>query len=183
MLFNVSTLLTEPVGAARTYQLQNEVVSVPAEEYGALVSGTVSMVRTTRGILVHARLEVAARLQCARCLTAFEQPVALEFDEEFIPLRDPETGAAVEAADEEEFRIDEHQHLDLSEAVRQYEVAALPIRPICRPDCAGLCPICGQDLNQGACDCVYDVTDSRWTGLAGLAELLRTEEDHGSPEA
>lgn len=92
------------------------------------------------------------------------------------------TGEAIEA-DPDEFRIDGRNHLDLSEAVRQYEQAALPIQPVCREDCAGLCPVCGQNLNERRCDCEQPEPEGAWAGLAALAERLRTEEHDGSPEA
>ena len=82
----------------------------------------------------------------------------------------------------DDFRIDDQQHLDLSEAVRQYERSALPLRALCRPDCAGLCPVCGQDLNERACGCERVANDGRWAGLATLGERLRTEEHDGRPQ-
>jgi uncharacterized protein len=57
--------------------------------------------------------------------------------------------------------------LDLTEAVRQYRETALAMQPLCRPDCKGLCPVCGSDLNEGPCNCGAG-TDSRWSALAAL---------------
>ena len=183
MLFNVATLLGEPVGSVRAYRVERERARVPKEEYEATASGTVEMLRTARGVLVHALLALRPRLDCARCLRSFEHDLTLEFDEEFVTELDPETGEPVEGIAPEDFRIDDRQHLDLSEAVRQYEQSARPMHPLCRPRCAGLCPSCGQDLNQRACGCRRDELDSRWAGLAAFAERLRTEEDDGGAEA
>jgi uncharacterized protein len=97
--------------------------------------------------------------------------------------RDPLTGEPVEGIEPDTFMVDDRQHLDLSEAVRQYEMAALPIQPVCREDCAGLCPTCGKDLNQGPCGCSRETDDSRWGTLAGLAEQLRQEEADGGSKA
>ena len=168
MLCNVSALLREPVGATRTLHAEGERARVPAEDYEASVSGSVELMRTARGVLVRARLSVRPRTECARCLTAFEQQLTLEFDEEFVLERDPESGEPVPDLTPDDFRIDERQHLDLSEAVRQYEQAALPLHPVCRPDCAGLCSTCGTNLNGGRCSCPPQ-TGGRWQALAALS--------------
>ena len=183
MLFNVSTLLGEPVGATRSFHVEDEQARVPAEQYSAAVSGSVEMLRSARGVMVRARLEVSVGQQCGRCLLTFEHRSTIEFDEEFVPERDPESGEPVEGLSPDDFRIDdEHRHLDLSEAVRQYERSALPLRALCRADCAGLCSTCGQDLNRSACGCERVESDGRWAGLATLGERLRMEEDDGRPQ-
>jgi uncharacterized protein len=57
--------------------------------------------------------------------------------------------------------------LDLFEEIRQTMVLEIPWNPVCRPDCRGLCPRCGQDLNKGSCGCAPE-TDSRWASLKNL---------------
>jgi DUF177 domain-containing protein len=182
VLFNVSTLLHEPVGGTRAFRVDDQRAHVASEDYDATVNGTVRMLRTERGVLVSARLAVRPGLECARCLAEFEQELTLDFDEEFIVEHDPVTGKPTGEISPDEFRIDEHQHLDLSEAVRQYEQSALPLRPVCKPDCEGLCPVCGQDLNERDCGCRRDEDDDRWASLWGLAQRLRTEESDGRTE-
>ena len=63
---------------------------------------------------------------------------------------------------------------DLDEALRQYRLTAMPIQVLCRPDCAGLCPRCGTDLNRGPHECPEESVDERW------AELGRLKQDEGS---
>jgi uncharacterized protein len=178
--FNVATLLQEPVGSTREMELEGEV-AVPEQDYKSHARGRVRLMRTQRGILLRAQLEVEPTLDCARCLDPFVLPLKLTIDEEFVPLHDPMSGEAVEA-DPEDFRIDAKNHLDLSEAVRQYEQAALPIQPICRDDCAGLCPVCGQNRNVRPCDCIQPEAEPAWSNLSSLAERLRAEEQRGSTE-
>ncbi len=182
MQFNVSTLLQEPVGGTRLAEVEDEAVQVAATGYASRVSGTLRLMRTQRGVLVQADLTVRPTLECAHCLDPIVSTLRLVISEEYVPLRDPVTGEAV-AADPDEFRIDGRNHLDLSEAVRQYEQAALPIQAFCREDCAGLCPNCGQNLNERRCDCIQPAPEGAWAGLAALAERLRSEEDHGGTEA
>jgi uncharacterized protein len=179
--FNVATLLQEPVGATRRATLEDEPLAVPAAGYTARASGSVELIRTGRGVLVRARLRVRPQLECARCLSPCSVDLPLTIAEEFVPLRDPISGATV-PADPDEFRIDTQHQLDLSEAVRQYEQAALPLRPLCREDCAGLCPVCGQNLNVRRCEHEAEPGEP-WRGLAALAERLRSEESDGGPQA
>lgn len=181
MLINVSTLLTEPVGRARHYHVDCEPVTIEGIERA--LSGDLDLIRSERGVVVMASLDLEPVSQeCARCLSRFELPVHVEFDEEYVLDRDPQTGARIES-EPDDFHIDERRHLDLSEAVRQYGESVLPIQPLCREDCRGLCPECGQNLNEGACGHSGASIDHRWSGLASLAERLRTEDSDGRPEA
>jgi uncharacterized protein len=89
-----------------------------------------------------------------------------------VPTVDVTSGAPLPAPEEAStFTIDEHHILDLTEAVHQYAVIALPMKALCDEDCAGLCPSCGRDLNQGPCDCPPQEVDARWSELT---KLLKT---------
>jgi uncharacterized protein len=183
MLINVSTLLTEPVGHARRLTVDDEPVSSSVEGVEQQISGEVRLIRSERGVLVMAELDLyPVVLICGRCLEEFETSLYLAFDEEYVLERDPLTGERI-PSDQDEFHIDAHRHLDLSEAVRQYGESTLPIQPLCQAGCRGLCPICGQNLNELECECRTVQLDHRWSSLANLAEQLRTEEPDGRPEA
>lgn len=181
MQFNVATLLRDPVGSTRTIVLEDAVASVPEAGFETPATGRVRLLRSQEGVLVHAELEVESTLECSRCLTMFTMPLSLTIDEEYRPERDPFTGEAIEA-DPDDFRIDARHHLDLSEAVRQYEEAAIPIQPICREQCAGLCPVCGQNLNELRCGHDAPIVGAGLAGLSALADRLRAEEERGSTE-
>lgn len=184
MIINVSTLLGEPLGSSRHYRPIGEPVSVPSAGYARTVSGDVHLIRSQRGVLVSAQLEYEIEAECARCAQTFRLPVAVAFDEEYVYPEDPHATARGRSVDADDFVIDERRHLDLSEAVRQYEQSALPLLPLCRPDCRGLCPVCGSDLNEAACACQVGPVDERWGALGALAERLRTKEDgDGGSEA
>ena len=182
MSFNVATLLQEPVGSRRKALLDGEPMASPADQWTAEVSGSVAMLRTMRGVLVQATVRSSPVLECARCLDHFASELELTIEEEFVPLVDLLTGERVEAG-EDELRIDELHLLDLSEAVRQYEQAAIPLQPICRTGCAGLCPQCGTNRNEQRCDCDDGPASGPFAALAGLGEQLRTEESNGTTEA
>ncbi len=184
MHFNVATLAQEPIGHARRYHLERERVSVPDVDFEQEITGQVRLIRSERGILVSASLDLRpVALECARCLGTFETPMHIEFDEEYVIARDATTGERIQP-DGDDFLVDGAWHLDLSEAVRQYEESALPIQALCRPECRGLCPSCGQNLNEATCGCDTAAGSDRWSALASLAEQLRDQEKRdGPPEA
>lgn len=172
MLFNVAQLLQEPIGAERTSEIDASVPATDRDAPDSAVSGSVRLTRTNRGLLAYAELDAAARDTCGRCCQPVEMPIHLSLREEFLPTVDVHTGQPLppldEGEDAEAFRIDEHHHLDLTEAVRQALMTQLPMRPLCRPDCAGLCARCGADLNEGPCGCPDEPSDDRWSILRGL---------------
>jgi uncharacterized protein len=163
---NVSQLLKSPVGSTRNYEV-NDIAEIADGE--SLIQGEVRLTRTDRGILVTGTLHTGIELTCSRCLNSFTYPVTLNIEEEYFPLTDVNTGAPVDLPDEPEcFTINERNILDLGEAIRQYGLLAIPMKPLCREDCAGLCPTCGCNLNEGPCDCPPKSADPRWSELSTL---------------
>jgi uncharacterized protein len=167
MWFNVAQLLKESVGATRHYE-----VDEPGDILGDLpadhVRGEVELLRTARGILAKANLNLNVRQVCSRCLDEIVAPLTVLFEEEFFPRIDVHTGAAVELPDEPDaLTIDEHHTLDLTEVTRQYAWVALPLAPLCKEDCAGLCPECGVNRNRETCSCQPPVHE-RWAALGSL---------------
>lgn len=172
MQFNVAQLMKEHTGATR-----KQSVDVPASELdhetGAVdnLTGSVRLLRTVDGVLVTGRLSTAVELTCDRCLSAFAQPVHFDLEDEFKPSIDIVSGASLPLGPEDQDNlIDDHHVLDLTEVARQRLLLSLPLHPLCRPDCRGLCPTCGQNLNEGACRCHAESGDPRW---AALRDLLR----------
>ena len=108
-------------------------------------------------------------LECSRCLERFTIPVEGTLEENYQPTIDVETGRPVHRDDEDEvenaFSLTSNHELDLTEPVRQALLVALPLKPLHSEDCAGLCPTCGANLNEGPCDCQPDTTDNRWAAL------------------
>ncbi len=139
MQINVSQLLKEPIGSVGDYKIGG-VVDITGEGNGASVNGEVLLTRTNRSILVKGTLRVAVELACARCLNLFNHPLVLDIKDEFFSLNDLAGGAPLTSPDDEPggFTISNNQVLDLTEAVRQYAVMALPMKPLCRQNCTGL---------------------------------------------
>ena len=172
MRYNFSQLLKSPTGTVRHYKLHEDIGDLdPAISPLSTLDGELTMIRTGDGILVDGDLYTSVELACSRCLEPFSTPVRFAIEEEFKPTIDIVTGAKLPQteADEPATRIDARHILDLSEVVRQNLLLALPMYPVCRSKCKGLCPNCGQNWNEGPCDCTFEQIDPR---LAVLKQLL-----------
>ncbi|MBA7552431.1 hypothetical protein ES705_44992 [subsurface metagenome] len=166
MQINVSQQLKAPIGSRRSYEV-SEIINIAGGT--SMVHGKVGLTRTHRGILVKGALHTEVEVTCSRCLSLFSRPLALNIEEEYFPIIDVSSGAPLSLPEEPGcFTIDEHHILDLTEAMRQYMLLAIPMKPLCREDCAGLCPSCGHNLNEGPCNCLPQGTESRSSGLSKL---------------
>ncbi len=175
MEINVSQLLTSPVGTTKDWVI-DDVVDVNDSGVEVPIKGEILLTRTNRSVLAKGTLRTEVKLACSRCLKPITQKLNLKIEEEFFPTIDVVTGVPVDMPEEPDvFTIDDHHILNLVEAVRQYALLAIPMKPLCRKNCAGLCPVCGKNLNNGDCGCVKEV-DSRWAGLAKLASAMKSKE-------
>jgi uncharacterized metal-binding protein YceD (DUF177 family) len=116
----------------------------------AEASGEVPVNLSRTGSEVLVRGEVKARLvvPCARCLEPATVDVHAPFATTFVPA-----GAAAAGADDPDVATYDGEEIDLAELARQQILLGIPMTALCRPDCKGLCPQCGQELNQGPCSC------------------------------
>ena len=167
---NVAQLLKEHVGATRVVELDGPLLELE-DSAPAHVSGKLTLTRTDQGVWVSGPVEISADTDCSRCLVPFTLWLKVKVDEVYLPTVEVSTGAKLryaDAQDVESLKIDDHHVIDLTEALRQYRLAAMPMAPLCRPECAGICPQCGTDRNEASCDCEPPI-DARW---AKLRELL-----------
>lgn len=170
--FNVAGLLAEAPGATREARLRDHYVTLgPDVGLAGPMDAELRLQRTNRGILVRGSARAPLRRTCARCLDPFVEEVEVRLDEEFLPSVDPSSGIAVDASagDEEAQQIDGHHEIDLRPVLRDELALTEPMHPLCRPDCPGLCSVCGRSLADGPHDHGGDEVDPR---LAGLARLL-----------
>jgi uncharacterized protein len=115
------------------------------------------------------RLQATLELACSRCLEPFRRPVDATFDLRYQP-HDRNVGEGEREIEEDDLTTAfyENETIDLGELMREQFYLALPMKPLCADDCRGLCPLCGTNLNRGACSCTGDWEDPR---LAALKEL------------
>jgi uncharacterized protein len=154
LLINVSTLLQEPIGSLRHYEVEN----ARSNGLDAELSGSLRLLRTDQSVLATAALATAVSDVCGGCLEEIEIHLELSFDEEFWPSMDFTTGMSIEPPPERAgFSVMDGQ-IDLSEAVRQYVEMGRPMSPRCGSDCPGL------DTGTST----EAPVDARWSALSAL---------------
>jgi uncharacterized protein len=177
LTFNVAQLLRDTVGAYRSIEAVAELGELAPELEGvsdSVLSGPVRLMHTDAGILVQGRFLAEMQMNCARCLEPVAVPLDVSVEELFTPTIDIFTGKGITPEEEDRaLWIDEHHILDLSEVTRQGVLLAVPLSVICREDCHGLCPNCGQNLNEGKCTCEPE-PDARWGPLLSLLDQTKS---------
>ena len=167
MQLQVAQQLRQPIGTVTRFDLQEPSLTVDDTVLQDW-TGLATLLRTDRGLLVTLHATATIHERCSRCLADIDCPLNIDLQEEYIPEVDAVTGAPLRLGEQTDlFRIGRDFVLDLREGLRQYTLMSGPAKPLCRPDCAGLCPTCGANLNEGPCNCPPQV-DRRWQGLAGL---------------
>ncbi|MDR5683947.1 MAG: DUF177 domain-containing protein [Armatimonadota bacterium] len=140
---------------------------VPDIAFGAVVEGHVELRGVGRRVYVTGRARAEAELVCSRCLRTFTGAIDATVEEIFdpgLPQGDAvwtDGGLLVMPAP--------YAEVDVTELVRQHLVLAVPYAPLCRADCAGLCPVCGADRNVTGCGCRTELADARWRALESIS--------------
>ncbi|KIF03547.1 hypothetical protein PL81_23610 [Streptomyces sp. RSD-27] len=152
-----------------------DVIGVPE---GAPVKIELRLESVMEGVLVTGTVRAKAVGECVRCLEAVERELKADFQEMFsYPDADdrgrPKAEPADDAEDDEDMLFLEDGLFDLEPVLRDAVVLALPMQPVCREDCLGLCPDCGVSLNDDP-EHHHDAVDIRW---AALQELVATDQD------
>lgn len=155
--------LTVPAPSA----LAIEVIGVPE---GAPVELHLRLESVLEGVLVTGEVSAPLVGECVRCLGEVTDTIDVDFSELYAYPGAIEVHPDDEEA--EDIQILQGDEIDLEQSVRDAVVLALPFQPYCRPDCAGLCPQCGKNLNEDPHD--HDLIDIRW---AALKESLETDDD------
>jgi uncharacterized protein len=155
---NALELLRQP-GASRPVEAEiaGDSLDVVHQRLAGDVTVDVELEALTDGITVRGEVRCPSSGVCRRCLAIVDRLVVAAVDELY----------QTEPTHDDAFPI-EHDQLDLAPMARQLLLLELDDEPLCRPDCAGLCPVCGVDLNVEACDCDTSVRDERWAALDDL---------------
>ncbi|SEE26161.1 YceD family protein [Ruania alba] len=148
--------VTEPMGT--------EVIAVPAGEDVAL---DLRLEAVMDGVLVTGTAQASARGECVRCLAALDLDLDADITEMFAY---PGTQKPEDLGEDEDPLPElDGEILDLEATVTDAVVLALPFRPLCRPDCPGLCPTCGARMADVEPNHAHEQIDPRWSALAALA--------------
>ncbi|AKX96341.1 hypothetical protein MTCOM_08800 [Moorella thermoacetica] len=143
-----------------------------------LVRGKV--INTGRVLLVQGQVATTLELTCDRCLAKFNFPVIAPLEEAYVTKNSQPPGEDEE--EDREIRPLEGDILDLQPAVTEALLLALPMKWLCQVNCRGLCPHCGQNLNEGQCHCQGETLDPRLATLGQFLRNLEGEDTHGSTQ-
>ena len=136
--------------------------------FGSPVKVKMEITPSGESFLVWAKIQTCVRLECARCLLSFSSPIGAEFN---LLIEKQRPGLVVDPENEDTVVIGpQDKFIDIGDRVRQAITLSLPLRPLCNPDCKGLCHICGADLNSSPCNCTVKEYDSRWDKLKQVFE-------------
>jgi uncharacterized protein len=133
------------------------------EENGAFLKPVHSQCRITKigdDVFIKGKITTSLKLHCSRCLSPFEFKVDSNFDLVFLP---EELDIANENLNDDD--LDKffyyNRIIDVKEIILEQLNLTLPLRPLCSPDCQGICPVCGKKISSGECSCDTEKTDSR----------------------
>jgi uncharacterized protein len=173
---NVAPLLKQQIGAQAEYELTEAPIASRGENAGLTEAGATSIdaqivaTHTNPGAYLegHARATIAE--QCSRCLRPIETPVETDFAEQYYTTIDVVSGDPKDVPPPDTKRIGSDFKIDLTPLLREELILATPLAPLCKPDCKGLCLVCGRDLNEEPHD--HDApVDERWSKLSKLKEF------------
>lgn len=132
----------------------------------AFLRGVIQAIRVQKGVLVRGVVESQLELTCVRCLNPFVLPIALDLEETFRL-----SGTSSETDDTYAlYGVNDDGWLDLTPLLREQAWLTIPMKPLCRSDCKGLCPLCGANLSTEPCTCDRERIDPRLAVLKDLME-------------
>ncbi len=141
---NVGFLIHQPIGTSREIHFEYPSIRLQPDLDVRDLTGTVKLGRTPQGILVQASFDAIVTAECVRCLAEFDQPLHTDFSELF--------AFNAHSVSESGLILPEDGNINLEPLLREYLLVEIPISPLCKEDCKGLCVICGEDLNAGLCE-------------------------------
>jgi uncharacterized protein len=176
---SVAPLLKQPVGHRIDHHVaEGPPIDARGENAALIDAGITSFeadVRATHtdpGAYLEGEARATVTGECARCLRSLSSAVEADFAEQYYATIHVESGAALAQAPADAKTIGSDFMIDLTDLIREEVILATPVAPLCRPDCQGLCPVCGADLNERP-HTHEEAADDRWAKLAGF----RVEQD------
>jgi uncharacterized protein len=140
---NVGFLIKSPIGTRRLFNFDYEEMRLGDDLTLTDFSGTACFDRTQQGLLLQGEFKASAGLDCVRCLDPFFQPLQWSFSDLYAFDKRNSTDSGL--------LVPEDAQIDLEPLLREYALLEFPISPVCKPGCKGLCPVCGENLNQLDC--------------------------------
>jgi uncharacterized protein len=141
---NIGFLINQPIGTSRDFEFSSPTIHLNPDLDLKNFAGLARIGRTPQGLLVQAKFQGDIEMECVRCLEPAIQTLKADFSELYAFSTRTTTDSGL--------ILPEDGHIDLEPLVREYLIIEVPIQPLCKPDCKGLCPICGENLNLTTCE-------------------------------
>ena len=141
---NVGFIVSQPIGYSRDFHFDFQSIHLQPDLNLNSLTGVTRIGRTPQGLLVQGKFHAAYQAECVRCLNETQLQLKTEFNELYAFSNRTMTEFGL--------ILPEDGNIDLEPIVREYLLIEIPISPLCRPDCKGLCPVCGEDLNVLMCE-------------------------------
>lgn len=140
---NIGFLINSTIGASRDFPFDIKKMLLGGDLSVQNLSGKARFSRTPQGLLLQGEFSLSVGLSCVRCLDDFEQQFHVSFTELYAFDK--------KNMSESNLLVPEDGQIDLEPLLREYSFLEIPINPICKPECKGLCPVCGENLNLKDC--------------------------------
>lgn len=159
---NVGFIVHQEVGYNREFSFEFEQIQISDDLDLRHFDGIANIGRTPQGLIMKADFSAETTLECARCLNEFTHKLSWNLTELY--------AFSEKSVSESDLILPDDAHIDLQPLVREYALLEIPINPTCRPDCKGLCSVCGEDLNQSDCGHKEIADESPFSVLKDLLE-------------
>jgi uncharacterized protein len=181
VVINVAPLLKQPLGTRVDIEVEESPIDPRGDNAGLLDAAIVDIdaklhaTHTNPGAYLEGSADAHVAAQCARCLTPIDTPVHADFAEQYYATVPVDTGVGIVSAPFDAKIVGSDFTVDLTPLLREELILVTPVAPVCRPDCAGLCPVCGDDLNDRP-HAHDEPVDRRWTALRELRDKIGQSE-------
>ena len=157
---NVGFIVHQEVGYKHEFPFEYAQIQIADDLDLRHFEGVATIGRTPQGLIVQADFSAETTLECVRCLNDFEQSLNWDFTELY--------AFSKKSVSESGLIMPEDGHIDLQSLIREYALLEIPIKPLCKPNCKGLCSVCGEDLNLNDCGHKDIAEESPFSALKDL---------------
>ena len=161
---NVGFIVHQEVGYKHEFPFEFDQIQISDDLDLRHFEGIATIGRTQQGLILQGKFNARTTVECVRCLNEFEQHVKFKITELYAFKN--------KAVSDTDLILPDDAQIDLQSLVREYALLDLPIKPLCKPNCKGLCSVCGEDLNQTDCGHGDLKEDSPF---AALKDLLKED--------
>ena len=157
---NVGFIVHQEVGYKHEFPFEFEQIQISDDLDLRHFEGVVTIGRTPQGLIVQADFSAETTLECVRCLNEFEYSLDWNLTELY--------AFSKKSVSESGLVLPDNAHIELQPLIREYALLEIPIKPLCKPTCKGLCAVCGEDLNKTDCGHKDIAEESPFSALKDL---------------